>query len=170
MPRGSIGIGDLECRGESLKHLVQLLPLDRILDGNSDSQLGAGNALRPWQVEDFALIFQEVELSRPVATHDEGVHVVLCNVGPLLSPAGFWKYRIHTAQRADNLNSLREVDEGLFAFDTIELVGRDTHYKAMAQCPCPLEKMEMADVKQVKSAVSEDDFGQIISPVTRTQP
>lgn len=146
---------------EHLVHFEQMLLLGRAQVGKHDSQRAAGNVLSPRQVEDFALIFQEIEFSRPVTAHDENIYVVQCDVVPLLLPAGFGKRCIHAAQRADDLNSLAELDKGSLALDGIELVGRDAHNEGITQIPRPLQKTEMTDVKQIKGAVSEDDFRQV---------
>src|SRR5699024_10260353 len=68
------------------------------------------------QVDDLALVFEEVEFPFPIIAHDEGVDVVLVDVGRLLLPVVFGNDEIDVADRLEHVLAFFEGEVRLLAF------------------------------------------------------
>src|SRR5699024_12189881 len=55
------------------------------------------------QVDDLALILEEVEFPFPIIAHDEGVDVVLVDIGRLLLPVVFGNGESDVAERSEQV-------------------------------------------------------------------
>ncbi len=90
--------------------------------GNFFFNLCGGNAFGSREVDDFALIFKEIEFAFPIVSHYEHVDVVIRYVTYFLIPAVFRNDFVDITDRFQNQLSVFIAVVGLFLFLQVELV------------------------------------------------
>ena len=132
---------------QRILHLFQVL---RIQHSKHLLDLRARHALRARKVDDLAQLLELVELTCPVVTHDEDVHLVVADVAFLLRPFILRDDQIHTLDALDDGRAVLVGDDRLLPLARVELVSRDTDDEAVAECGEAIQQIEVSDVEQIK--------------------
>ncbi len=118
----------------------------------------AGDYFGAGEVNDFAVIFEEVKFVLPIVAHNESVDLVAFYVDDLLFPVFFRNYEIYVADRLKDLFSLGIGHNGFFAFDEIEFIGGKGYDEVVAEFAGTHQKVHVAVVEEVEGAVGDDLF------------
>ena len=122
-----------------------------VLDGFFEH--GAGDYLGAREVDDFAVILEEVEGALPVVAHNEGIDVVAFDVGDFLFPVLFRDHQIYVADSLNDFFSLGVGHDGFFVFDAVEFIGGEGYDEVIAEFAGTHEKVHVAVVEEVEGAV-----------------
>ena len=85
--------------------------------------LARGNALGARQINDFAVILEEIEFALPVIAHNKNIDIVLHNVVDLLFPGVLRQNLVHIFNSLKDLFAVLKAVISFFALDRVELVG-----------------------------------------------
>lgn len=121
------------------------------------------------EVDDLALVFEEVELAFPVVAHYERVDVVLVDISRLLLPVVFRNDEVDVADRLEHVLALFVAEVRLLALACVELVAGESNHQVVALVLAPLEQADMPVVEQVEGSVSDDSSHCCFRPVIGAQ-
>ena len=104
-----------------------------------------------------ALFLQEVKLTLPVVTHNEGINMILVNISALLLPVFLRDYQIHIPKCFQQFLTLLVCEIAfLLLFIPVELICRNRNDQIVAQGLGTAQNVDMTIVQQVKGAVGND--------------
>ena len=86
-----------------------------------------GNIICSREVNNFAMISEEIKFARPVVADGEGIDGIFLDVINLLLPASLGNDQIDAFHVFDDLLSLIKWNQGFLPFLCIEFVGRNRH-------------------------------------------
>lgn len=121
-------------------------------------QHAAGDHFGAGEVDDFAVIFEEVEFVLPIVTHNESVDLVAFDIGDFLFPVFFGDYEINVADGLKDFFSLGVGHNGFFAFDKVKFIGGKGDNEVVAELTGTSQEVHVPIVEEVKGTVSDDSF------------
>src|SRR5699024_11054089 len=110
------------------------------------------------QIDDLALVLEEVELAFPIVTHHKGFDVVLLHVSRLLFPVVFRNDEVNVADGLEHVLALFIGEVRFLPLPGIELIARQCNDQVVALLFASLEQSNVPIMEQVESSVSDDSF------------